>query len=94
MNSLPSVELLENTHVFPCTFMFKIIGKSDEGFVARALSAVRSQLEVEVDPPFRVRHTAGGRHVSITLEPHVQNAWEVIGIYQAIQSLSGLVCLF
>ncbi|MCY2968881.1 MAG: DUF493 domain-containing protein, partial [Planctomycetota bacterium] len=82
MNMLPSVELLEETHSFPCQFMFKVIGMTDDGFVARAVAAVRSQLAEDVDPPFRIRHTAGGRHVSITFEPRVQNAWEVIGVYQ------------
>lgn len=94
MNNLPSVELLEQMHAFPCQFTFKIIGKTEDGFVARALATVREQLEVEVDPPFRVRHTAGGRHVSLTIEPEVQNAWEVLGVYQAVQSLPGLVCQF
>jgi putative lipoic acid-binding regulatory protein len=94
MNNLPSVELLEQMHAFPCQFTFKIIGKTEDGFVARALAIVREQLAVEVDPPFRVRHTAGGRHVSLTVEPEVQNAWEVLGVYQAVQSLPGLVCQF
>ena len=94
MDNLSSVELLEQVHAFPCQFTFKIIGKTDNGFVARALAKVREQLEMEVDPPFRVRHTAGGRHVSVTIEPQVQNAWEVLGVYQAVQSLQGLVCQF
>ncbi|MFN6105387.1 MAG: DUF493 domain-containing protein [Planctomycetaceae bacterium] len=94
MNNLPSVELLEQMHAFPCQFTFKIIGKTEDGFVARALATVREQLEFEVDPPFRVRHTAGGRHVSLTIEPEVQNAWEVLGVYQAVRNLPGLVCQF
>lgn len=94
MESLPSVELLEQTHAFPCSFMFKIIGKSEDGFVARAVAAVRDQLGRETDPPYQVRSTSGGRHVSVTMEPEVQNAWEVIGVYQAIRTLPGLVCQF
>jgi len=94
VDSLPSVELLDQTHAFPCRFMFKIIGRSDDGFVARAVAVVRDQLGCEIDPPYSVRATSGGRHVSVTMEPQVQNAWEVIGVYQAIRSLPGLVCQF
>ena len=45
-------------------------------------------------PSQTLRHTAGGRHVSLTIEPEVQNAWEVLGVYQAVRNLPGLVCQF
>jgi putative lipoic acid-binding regulatory protein len=34
VDNLPSAELLENTHEFPGPYMFKVIGRSDDGFVA------------------------------------------------------------
>lgn len=93
MNSLLSIELLESTHDFPCTYVLKVIGKSDDGFVGRVVAAVRDHLELEVDPPYRVRGTTGGRHVSITLEPVVNSAWDVLAIYGRIQEIDGLVMM-
>lgn len=94
MNHLPSVELLENTHQFPGPYTFKVIGRVEAGFVARTVAAVRDQLDGEVDPPYRTRETSGGRHIAVTLEPQVQNAWEVIAIYQRLSLLAGLEYLF
>lgn len=94
VNHLPTVELLENTHTFPCPYTFKVIGRPEDGFVARAVAAIRDQLEGEVDPPFRVRETKGGRHISVSLEPLVQNGWEVVAIYQRLSGLRGLEYVF
>ena len=93
-NSLPTVELLEKTHAFPCPYLFKIIGKADQGFSARVVAAVREELHIEVDPPYRVREAEGGRHLAVTLEPVVQSAQQVIAIYRRLCVLDGLVMLF
>jgi putative lipoic acid-binding regulatory protein len=94
VDNLPSAELLENTHSFPGPYMFKAIGRSEEGFVARIVAAVREELEGEVDPPYRVRETAAGRHIAVTVEPHVQNAWEVLAVYQRLGQIRGLEYVF
>ncbi len=94
MDNLPSVELIEQSHRFPGTYTFKAIGKPADGFVARIVAAVRDQLDVEVDPPYQVRETPAGRHVSITLEPQVQNAWEVVAVYQRLGQVTGIVFVF
>jgi putative lipoic acid-binding regulatory protein len=93
VNQLPSIELLEQTHAFPCPFMFKIIGRVEDGFVARVVAAVRDELAAEVDPPYRVREAAGGRHVSVTLEPTVQTAGQVLAVYQRIRATAGVVLM-
>jgi uncharacterized protein len=92
--SLPTVELLEKTHEFPCPYMFKIIGKAGPDFLARVVAIVREELTFEGDPPYRVREAVGGRHVSITLEPVVQSAHQVLAIYRRLGILEGLVMLF
>jgi putative lipoic acid-binding regulatory protein len=94
MGELPAIELLESTHTFPGPYIFKVIGRSDRGFVARAVAAVRDELAREVDPPYRVRETAGGRHVAVTLEPHVQTAREVLAVYRRLRLMAGLVMLW
>jgi putative lipoic acid-binding regulatory protein len=92
--SLPTIELLEKTHAFPCVFVFKVIGKSDRGFFARVVAVVRDELAAETDPPFRVREAVGGRHVAVTLEPVVQSADQVVRIYRRLSLLDGLVMMF
>jgi uncharacterized protein len=93
-SSLPSVELLEKTHAFPCPYLFKIIGKADDSFVARVVALVREELLLEADPPYRVREAVGGRHISVTLEPIVQSAQQVLTIYRRLSILDGLVVMF
>jgi len=94
MNDLPALELLENTHEFPGPYTFKVIGRVENGFVARVVAAVRDELAASVDPPFRCRETAGGRHVAVTLEPCVQTSQEVLAVYRRLRLLTGLVMLF
>jgi uncharacterized protein len=94
MDDLPAIELLEANHHFPGPYLFKVIGKVENGFVARVVAAVRDELGDAVDPPFRVRETPGGRHVSVTLEPIVQTAQQVLMVYKRIRRMAGLVILW
>ncbi len=50
MKNLPTLDLLEKAHAFPCPYLFKIIGKADEGFPAQVVAVVREELLIEVDP--------------------------------------------
>jgi putative lipoic acid-binding regulatory protein len=94
MTEAHSLELLENTHHFPCPYMFKVIGRLENGFVARVVAAVRVALAQEADPPFKFRQTAGGRHVSVTLEPVVQTSRQVLTVYHRLRQTQGLVMLW
>lgn len=87
LDNLPSVELLEDTHEFPGPYSFKVIGRTEPGFVARVVAAVRDELEGEVDPQYSVRETSAGRHASVSIEVTVQSAWEVLAVYQRLQGL-------
>jgi putative lipoic acid-binding regulatory protein len=94
VQQLPTVEMLEAGHSFPGSYMFKVIGKSDNGFEARTVAAVRDELNAEVDPPFRVRTTPGGRHVAVTLEFTLETAEQVLQVYRRLLKLPGLVMLW
>lgn len=94
MDNLPSAELIDSTHAFPGPYTFKVIGRPAEGFVARIVAAVREELEGDVDPPYRIRETAAGRHVAVTVEPLVQNAWEVLAVYQRLGQIRGVEFVF
>jgi putative lipoic acid-binding regulatory protein len=86
-----SIELLESTHQFPCPYMFKVIGRFENGFVGRVVAAVREALAHDTNPPFRVRQSAGGRHLSITLEPVVRTGHEVLAVYRRIKQTQGML---
>ena len=94
MANLPSIELLESTHVFPGPYIFKAIGKTENAFVRRVLTAAREAVHSDVDPPFKARETKGGKHVCVTLTLVVEKAMEVHAIYSRILSVRGLVLLF
>lgn len=94
MENLPSIDLLNNTHQFPCAYVFKFIGRTESGFGERIVAAVRDALAHDVDPPFKTRRTENGKHMAVTLEPTVRNADEVIAVYQRVRSVVGLVMMF
>jgi putative lipoic acid-binding regulatory protein len=94
VSDLPAIELLESTHTFPGVYVFKVIGRTEGGFAARVVAATREALEWDEDPPFRVREAAGGRHVAVTLEPHLATADQVLAVYRRLRDTDGLVmCL-
>jgi putative lipoic acid-binding regulatory protein len=93
MGDLPSIELLEDTHQFPGPYMFKVIGRVENGFAARVVAAIRDELEHPQDPPHRMRHASGGRHVSVTIVPTVQTAMQVLAVYRRVRKMAGLVMI-
>jgi len=88
-----SLALLNETHDFPTYMMFKVIGKNVEGFPGRVVACVRDALRLDVDPHFRSRTTAGKRHISITVEPEVQTAEQVLYLYERLRNIEGVVML-
>jgi hypothetical protein len=94
MYTQPPLELLESSHTFPGPYTFKVIGKNEGGFLARAIAAVREELAQETDPPFSTRESKGGRHIAVTVEPHIQSAAQVLAVYRRLQVMAGLVMLW
>jgi putative lipoic acid-binding regulatory protein len=85
-----SIELLEKTHTFPCPYMFKLIGSEDQGFVARAVVAVREALGADQDPPYTTRATPDGKFIAVSLEPIVYSPQQVLAVYDRVRGLAGL----
>jgi putative lipoic acid-binding regulatory protein len=94
MGEARTLELLESTHTFPGPYTFKVFGRTDLGFVARTVAAVRDELNGTEDPPYRVRESVGGRHTAVTLEPVVQTAQQVLAVYRRLSGMVGLVMLW
>lgn len=87
-----SIRLLEENHDFPCEFVFKIIGQNTEVFVEEVLSVMRSTHPC-FEPRFQTRQTPNGRHISITVEPVMPSAVEVLEIYRQLQEIDGVVMI-
>ena len=94
VSALPNVELLESTHEFPGDYMFKVIGQDDDTLAARVRAAVVFELPEDHEPAMSVRRTASGRHMCVTIEPHVADAHQVLAIYRRIYALDGLVMVW
>ena len=86
-----SLDLLNNTHTFPCPVMVKVIGNNDEGFISEIVKAIRAELNLKFDPPIRTREAKNGKHISITIEPRFLNAEEVLAVYASITNIDGVV---
>jgi len=93
-SNLPTIDLLEKTHTFPCPYLFKIIGNANPNFVANVIAVVCEELRYDAEPPYRTRESVGGRHISLTLEPSVQSPHQVLAIYRRLAVIDGLVMMF
>lgn len=93
LEHLPSIELLEATHAFPCAYTFKVIGHTDDHFVGRVVGAVRALLDACEEPAFSSRKTHGGKYVCVTIEPIMSSASHVLQMYRQLRELDGLVML-
>ena len=93
MTDLPPIDLLNSTHDFPTTYTMKVIGRADDDFAARVVAAVREELDLSIEIPYRTRRTSGGRHVAVTLELKMQSAEQVLIVYQRLGETPGVVLL-
>ncbi len=93
-DKLPSLELLEQRHTFPCRYTFKVIGAADEGFRGRVTACVQRELRTNAEIPSSVRETKGGRHQSVTVEPTCPDAASVLRLYAELRKVQGVMFLF
>jgi uncharacterized protein len=90
MDHRPSAELLADSHEFPGVFQIKAIGSAESDFPARVIEAVTAEVGTAASLNHSLRTTPDGRHVSVTLNVHVENPEQVRSIYARIQALDGL----
>ena len=88
MDREESINLLNATHEFPCAFVIKVIGVDQNDFVSRVVGTL---LHFDPEVTYQTRSTPNGRHVSVTLEPHLQSAEQVLLIYERVRTLEGVV---
>jgi len=88
-----TLDLLESTHSFPCTYTFKAICISSDSFAEEMMEIICRELSLEKTPPHGIRMTAARRHMCVSITPPVQSANQIIDVYQKIKQLEGLVML-
>jgi putative lipoic acid-binding regulatory protein len=86
-----SLELLNATHDFPCDFTIKVIGSEENDFLRRVVDAVQATPSISGQVPYQTRSTPNGKHVSITLEPRLESAEQVLLVYEQLKSVEGIV---
>lgn len=79
---------LEETHQFPCDYMFKYILPSDETKIAR-LYAIFNDPKVS----FSSRPSKAGKYTSFTIKVPVNDADDVILYYRQAAGIEGIVML-
>ncbi len=90
---LPPIELLRDTHTFPGTYTFKVIGEPDPFFPSRVVSVIQEELKFEQEPCHTVRKSETGKHQSVTLELMLQTAEDVHVVYKKLLDLPGVLLL-
>lgn len=93
MSNMPSIELLESTHNFPCHFVFKVIGNPKDQFAERIRQAVDSLMPANHGATFAVRPSSKGRHISVSVDVIVASAETVQRLYEQFLKLDGLEML-
>ena len=88
--NIPSADLLESVHFFPCVYQIRAIGSTSDDFTNRVLSAVIEEVATPSEVDHAEHFTPDGRHVSVILDITVQSADQVRTIYGRIQQVDGL----
>ncbi|MGF1510516.1 MAG: DUF493 domain-containing protein [Myxococcota bacterium] len=86
------LEKLRAVHTFPTRYTFKLIGSSQATLEADARTALHNEVP-DADPDVRVRSSAHGNHLSVTLEVEMPDAETVARVYQAFHQIDGLAML-
>ena len=89
-NHIPSLELLQSTHKFPGKYTFKVIGDSQTLIPADLMADIQKALGLAEPPKYEHRHSAGGKHIAITVEMQVPSAEAVHTVYHRLLANPGV----
>lgn len=93
MDPTNAQELMESTHDFPGKYLFKVVGWHRNEFVERVLSSARAVIGSAIEIQHTTRETASGRHISVTMEPFVDNSDQVLEIYEHLKIMDDVIML-
>lgn len=78
-------ELLNKEYSWPAVYPFKFIVPSGEE------KSIAALFKKEVD--IKKKPSSGGKYTSITIKASISNADEILAIYKAASSISGVISL-
>jgi putative lipoic acid-binding regulatory protein len=90
MKNLPSIELLESTHTFPCRYMFKVFGFHGEELIEQVRDAAAAVSGGERHVTWSYRTSGAGKHGCVTLDVWLQTAHHVQAMYTELQGLTSV----
>lgn len=78
--------VFEETMTFPTQFMIKIVAQNDPTFVADMLNVIAQCLDKNKPQnfPHSVKETAGGKYLSLTVDPLFRSSEQLYAVYAAI----------
>lgn len=86
--------MLEEHHCFPGPYTFKVIGFGHDEFAAEVRAAAEGVVGPLTDRfAVRTRPSSGGKYHAVTLEVEAGGADQVLGIYEALRAVEGVVML-
>lgn len=91
MDSWEARELIESTHSFPCNYIFKVVGYHRNQFTDRVLDATREVVGGAMTIKHSTRETRSGKHISVTIEPYLDESDQVLAIYEKIRELDDVI---
>ncbi|MFU8804891.1 MAG: YbeD family protein [Bradymonadaceae bacterium] len=83
-------EKLNAVHVFPCTYVYKVIGENSAEFIARVVQAAVHVVGDAGDLSVATRESSGGKHLAVTLTVGVVDAETVLDIYEMLRIVDGV----
>lgn len=81
---------LTAVHSFPETYIFKVIGVNTQDFITRVIQAAVNAMGREHELDVETRESTAGRHVSVTLSAHVDDADTILDAYELLRSVQGV----
>ncbi len=89
-----SIATLEEHHDFPGPYMFKVIAFQTDDLESRVSEALAKGLgDAHASTNLRSRGSKHNRYMSVTVEPVVQDAAQVLAVYDELKKLEGLIAL-
>ena len=89
-----TIATLEEHHEFPGAYMFKVIAFHTEDLERRvSRAAAKGMDDATAALNLRSRGSRNRRYTSVTLEPVVQDASQVLAIYEELRKIEGLIAL-
>jgi uncharacterized protein len=77
--------------LYPCRFPIKVIGASNEAFVAEVLSVFRARGEDLLEEPVRRTASGGGKYLSLTVHILARSRAHIDALYAELNARESVI---